>query len=80
MSKSKTIVISDLHLTTNFDNRKFQFLKNIFTNSGQIIINGDFWSYYSCTFDEFLDFKWQELFPFMRAKTIYIHGNHDREN
>jgi len=43
-------------------------------------VNGDFWSCYSSTFDEFLDSDWAGLFPLMlEKKTIYIYGNHDRK-
>src|SRR3972149_6125144 len=74
-----TAIISDTHLTAKFDKAKFEYLKTLFSKYEEVIINGDFWSYYSCTFDEFLKSKWNALFPFMKAKTIYIHGNHDRE-
>jgi len=72
-------ILSDTHLTTKFDERKLNYLKSLFLKHDQIIINGDFWSYYSCTFDEFLKSKWSRLFPVMKDKTIYIYGNHDRE-
>lgn len=76
----KTIIVSDLHLTQKFDPRKYRFLKNLFNNSDKLVVNGDFWSYYSTTFEEFLNSKWKKLFPLMlRKNTIYIFGNHDRK-
>ena len=76
----KTIVISDTHLTNKFDERKFEFLKNLFLSCDQLIVNGDLWSAYSTTFDKFLNSKWKELFSIMLEKnTIYIYGNHDQK-
>ena len=75
----KTIVVSDLHLTATFDQNKFVCLKKLFENCEKLIINGDFWSCYSSSFEEFLNSQWRQLFPIMLAKkTIYLYGNHDR--
>ena len=80
-SKSERIlIISDLHLTTNFIAKKYNYLENLFKSVDRIIINGDFWTAYYNTFDEFLRTKWNKLFPLLREKnTIYIYGNHDKK-
>lgn len=73
-----TIVISDTHLTSKFDQRKFSFINKLIEQCDKLIVNGDFWSLYSCSFDEFINSRWQELFPLMLEKdTHYIYGNHD---
>ncbi|MCA9308039.1 metallophosphoesterase family protein [candidate division WWE3 bacterium] len=74
----KTVIISDIHLTTKFDHKKYEFLKSLVQKYDQVIINGDFWSNYTCTCTQFLNSKWELLFPYLKNKTIYIHGNHDR--
>jgi predicted phosphodiesterase len=74
----KILVISDLHLTTRFDQKKCEFLEKLISRADRVIINGDFWSYYSCTFGEFVKSKWRRLFPLLQQKkAIYIYGNHD---
>lgn len=76
----KIIVISDTHLTTRFNQKKFDALKKVFENCDQIIFNGDLWENAIINFDQFLNSKWHNLFSLMKSKkTIYIHGNHDRE-
>lgn len=76
----KTIVVSDTHLTAKFDQNKYKFLKSIFATCDQLIVNGDFWSAYCSSFDEFVNSEWKKLFPLMLSKkTIYLFGNHDRE-
>jgi predicted phosphodiesterase len=75
----KTIIVSDLHLSHEFDQKKFDYLYNLFSSCDQLIVNGDFWSYYSTTFDAFLQSDWKKLFPLMKKKkTLYLYGNHDR--
>lgn len=75
-----TIIVSDLHLTPEFDQRKFNYLQNLFQSADKLIVNGDFWSYYYCDFVDFLKSDWHKLFPTMLDKScIYIHGNHDRK-
>lgn len=76
----KTIIVSDIHLTAKFDKNKFDFLKKLFQSCDKLIINGDFWSCYSSTFDEFINPDWKQLFPIMLAKnTSYLYGNHDKK-
>ena len=78
INKMKILVISDLHLTTRFDEKKCEFLEKLINRADKVIINGDFWSYYSCTFGEFVKSKWQRLFLLLRQKqAVYIYGNHD---
>lgn len=78
--RERILIISDLHLTTNFIEKKYNYLKKLFLSVDKIIINGDFWTAYYNTFDEFLRTKWSELFPILKNKnTIYIYGNHDKE-
>lgn len=73
------IIISDTHLTNEFDQKRFDFLKKIILESDQVIINGDFWDGYFVEFKNFIESSWRELFPFLKAKrTVYIFGNHDR--
>ena len=72
------LIISDLHLTPKFDPRLFIFLTKTFQSCDQIILNGDFWDHAVCNFNDFLNSRWQQLFPLLLAKkTIYITGNHD---
>lgn len=73
------LIISDIHLTTKFDQKKFEYLRNLIEKFDKVIINGDFWSHYSCTFNEFIQSEWSRLFPYLKEKTIYIYGNHDRK-
>lgn len=76
----RILIISDIHLTTNFIGKKFNYLKDLFRSVDKVIINGDFWTAYYNTFDEFLNTKWKELFPILRdKKAVYIYGNHDKE-
>lgn len=76
----RILVISDLHLTNRFKWRKFKFLSSLILNYDQVIICGDFWSAYTCTFDKFLKSKWNALFPLLKSRNaIYLYGNHDRE-
>lgn len=74
----KTLIVSDLHLTSNFDQRKFFFLKKLLSRFDRVIINGDLWCLYHDTFDQFLNSDWRRLFPLLKSKkTIYLYGNHD---
>ncbi|MCX6733162.1 MAG: metallophosphoesterase family protein [Candidatus Roizmanbacteria bacterium] len=76
----KTLIISDVHLTHRFDEKKFIFLKYLLSSVDQVILNGDFWDGYRTTFDLFLNSQWNQLFPLLRAKkTVYLYGNHDQQ-
>ncbi len=76
--KMKILIFSDTHLTLKFDQKKFDYLKNLISSVDKVIINGDFWDNYHTTFPKFIQSKWSGLFPILKAKTtIYIHGNHD---
>ncbi len=74
-----TLVISDMHLGRRFRKRKLKYLISLFKKYDKIIINGDFWDYYSFSFDNFLESKWNELFPILKKKAVYIFGNHDKK-
>lgn len=74
----KTLVISDIHLSRWYDEKKYNFLSNLIRKADQVIINGDFWDYWYINFDNFLNSPWNKLFPLLLEKNaIYIHGNHD---
>jgi len=74
----KHLIFSDSHLTDRFEEDKFKFLYRIISQSGRVIINGDFWDGYLTSFDKFIKSPWKKLFPLLlKKKTIYIYGNHD---
>lgn len=74
----KVLIISDLHLTKYFDRKKFGSLKSLLGSVDKVYLNGDFWDSYYCSFDDFLNSKWNALFPLLKEKnTTYIYGNHD---
>ncbi len=76
----KILVFSDTHLYLPFDQKKFDFLKKIISESDQVIINGDFFDSYMNSFDEFIRSPWKQLFPLLKKKgAIYLFGNHDLE-
>lgn len=76
----RILIFSDSHLSSYFDEKKFQFLKKIITSFDQVIINGDFWEGYNTTFNQFIQSPWKNLFPLLLArKTVYIFGNHDKK-
>ncbi|NTW62057.1 hypothetical protein HGB25_01440 [Candidatus Saccharibacteria bacterium] len=75
---NKILVISDIHLSKNFKQKKYDALENIIKRADKVIINGDFWDSWHCTFDEFIKTKWSGLFPLLLARdTVYLFGNHD---
>lgn len=75
----RTLVISDLHLNYNYDPELSHYIVNLVRSVDQVIINGDFWDHYICSFDEFIASEWNQLFPLFREKnTVYIYGNHDK--
>lgn len=74
----KTLVFSDTHLTPVFDEQKYGVLVDVITQHDKVIINGDFWEGFLCSFDEFMRSEWNKLFPLLRTKkTVYLFGNHD---
>ena len=76
----KTLIISDIHLTHVFDEKKFLFLEKLFSSYEKIILNGDFWDGYITTFDRFISSQWKKLFPLLKEKgAIYLYGNHDQK-
>lgn len=76
----KTLIISDVHLTHRFDEKKFFFLKDLLSSVDQVILNGDFWDGYRTTFDRFIGSSWSLLFPLLKKKrAIYLYGNHDQQ-
>ena len=76
----KTLVLSDVHLGRKFDQKKLDFLHSLFSMYDKVILNGDFWCYYSFDFSDFVNSKWNNLFPILKKKdTVYIYGNHDKE-
>lgn len=76
----KTVIISDLHLSHRFDAGRAAYLVELLSEADQVILNGDFWDNHSTTFDQFLASDWKLLFPILKRRhTIYIYGNHDRE-
>ena len=75
------LIISDTHFDPWYEPAKAQFLKRLIRAADQVVINGDFWDSFLWSFDEFLNSRWSELFPLLKAKnTIYIYGNHDAEH
>ncbi|MFI5240838.1 MAG: metallophosphoesterase [Microgenomates group bacterium] len=75
----RILVFSDTHLTDNFEEKRYKFLKKIIENSDQVIINGDFWDGYVTDFDKFTKSEWSNLFSLLKSKkTTYLFGNHDK--
>jgi predicted phosphodiesterase len=76
----KILVFSDTHLYLPFDQKKFDFLKKIISESDQVIINGDFFDDYMINFTDFINSPWKQLFSFLKNKqAVYIFGNHDQQ-
>lgn len=74
----KILVFSDSHLTDRFEEKKFNYLKKIISETDRVIINGDFWDGQLITFDKFINSDWKKLFPLLKSKkTVYLYGNHD---
>ncbi len=75
----KTLIVSDIHLGRVANEAKLDFLYSLFSSYDHIILNGDFWCYYSTDFKNFLRSRWNVLFPILKKKeAVYIYGNHDR--
>jgi predicted phosphodiesterase len=76
----KTLIFSDSHITHEFDEKKFRFLKTIINDADKVIINGDFWDSDYLTFEQFISSPWKHLFPYLKSKnTVYLYGNHDKK-
>jgi predicted phosphodiesterase len=62
----KYLIFSDTHLTSQFDARKYTFLKEAIDSN---------------TFDAFVKSEWSKtLFPLLKKKkAIYLYGNHDKK-
>ena len=75
----KTLIFSDTHLDHNFDQKRFDLLKDLIEQVDRVIINGDFWDVYLTSWEQFLNSEWNKLFPLLKQKeSIYIFGNHDK--
>lgn len=76
----KTLVIADLHLRNAFDQRLFDFLKNLISDAQQVIINGDLIEGDLAYWQDIFSGKWSKLWElFSKKKSIYILGNHDSD-
>jgi predicted phosphodiesterase len=76
----KTLIISDTHLTEQFNKRQYSFLKKIIEENDKIIINGDFWEAYFIDHKSFLSSRWDQLFKLLKSKhAVHIFGNHDNK-
>lgn len=74
----KIVILSDTHLTEQFDPQLYAALTKVIESAEQVIINGDFWDGYLTDFDSFVTSEWNQLFPLLKQKqTVYIYGNHD---
>lgn len=75
----KALVFSDTHFGTVFEEKRFNFLKQLIVQADKIIINGDFWDSYLCSVDVFLASDWRKLLQLLAKKdTWFTIGNHDR--
>ena len=75
-----TLVFSDSHLGLPFEEKKYNFLRQIISKADRVLINGDFWEGHLFTFDQFVNSGWKNLFPLLKEKkTVYVYGNHDEE-
>jgi len=68
----KILIFSDTHLTSKFDQEKFDFLKKIVNSSDRVIINGDFWDSWFTNFDDFVKSRWNKLFPLLKKKNTMV--------
>ena len=76
----RILIFGDLHLSTKFNQAKFNKIVNLVNSVDEVIINGDFWDSAYCNFDEFTKSKWNQLFPVLKRKSaIYLYGNHDKK-
>lgn len=76
----KILIFGDTHLNQKFEPYLFDYISKLIKTADQVIINGDFWDAYLCSFDDFVNSKWKKLFPLLKNKnTIYLYGNHDSQ-
>jgi predicted phosphodiesterase len=74
----RTLIFSDTHLTDHFDQSQCDYIVKLVKSVDQVILNGDFWDGYLCSYEDFAR-AWQPLLGVLaKTKTIYIPGNHDR--
>ncbi len=74
-----TLVFADSHLSDKFEPNLFAALKPLIEKADTVIILGDLWDWYKCSFDAFYSSEWSKLFPLLMAKqSHYIFGNHDK--
>jgi UDP-2,3-diacylglucosamine pyrophosphatase LpxH len=74
----KTTIISDIHLTSRFNKKKYDYLGDLISSTDRLIVNGDLWDRFHNDFDSFINSDWSRLFELMKKKnTVYIFGNHD---
>jgi predicted phosphodiesterase len=74
----KTLVISDTHFYTKVDSVLLDYILDLLSRADKVILNGDFWDGFLCSFDEFYHSGWNKLFKKLKEKkAVYIHGNHD---
>lgn len=77
----KKLIISDIHLRIEFDQKKYEYLFNLFSQDfDEIILNGDFWEALYVDHDMIMNSNWRPLFDLLKSKNVtYIYGNHDQE-
>ncbi len=76
----KILVLSDTHLTDEFDQALCDYISDLVKSVDKVILNGDIWDGYVTSFDSFVTSKWQQLFALFKEKqAVYIYGNHDRQ-
>lgn len=74
-----TFVFADTHLSEQFDPQLYAALQQRILAADTVIILGDLWDWYRCSFDDFYKSEWSKLFPlFLSKKSYYIFGNHDK--
>lgn len=77
----KTLIFSDTHFSSRFDQSRCNYIASLINQADQVIINGDFWDMYQSSFDQFFNSSWSQLFPLLSTKqTVYLFGNHDPQS
>ncbi len=74
---SKYLIFSDTHFTAKFKAKYAEILSDLVMSADRVIIAGDFWDAFLCSFDNFITSKWSSLFKLLKPKTTYLFGNHD---